>query len=126
MRSKRKTLLAAALLSLAAAAQAADVITLNWRDGDEVAAALRPQLRDGEKLGALGNQLILDAPPGRSAELRRLIRQLDVKSSSLLVEVAQDGVSRANPRCNWAARCRAAATASAPASRWRCAPATRW
>lgn len=94
MRSKQKTLLAVALLGLAAAANAADVITLNWRDGDEVAAALRPQLRDGEKLGALGNQLILDAPPGRSAELRRLIRQLDVKSSSLLVEVAQDGVSR--------------------------------
>ncbi|OWY40015.1 hypothetical protein CEK28_04570 [Xenophilus sp. AP218F] len=74
---------------LAPAVQALEVITLNWRDGDEVAAALRPQLQAGEKLSALDGQLILDASPARSRALRQLIGQLDRKPQALLLEVSQ-------------------------------------
>ncbi|KZE35210.1 hypothetical protein [Crenobacter luteus] len=92
MRPSRRATLAAALiaLTLGQAAQAIEVIALSWRDAQDVADALAPHLRPGETASALDDKLIVDVPPARAAELRRLVATLDVRLASLLVEVETD------------------------------------
>ncbi|WP_240674139.1 hypothetical protein [Crenobacter cavernae] len=81
-------------LGLVQAALAIEVITLNWRDANEVADALAPHLRAGESASALDNRLILDVSPARAAQLRRIVSSLDVRPVSLLVEVEQQSRRR--------------------------------
>uniref|UniRef100_A0A8W7Q3P8 Uncharacterized protein n=1 Tax=Anopheles coluzzii TaxID=1518534 RepID=A0A8W7Q3P8_ANOCL len=76
---------------LICAAQALQLVELNWRAPSELQAALQPQLRPDERLSAMDNQLIIDASPAREAQLAALARQLDVRPVSLRLEVSQSG-----------------------------------
>lgn len=98
-----KRILAGALaLSLAAPALALEAIQLSWSSPGDMAAALAPHLRPGESASALGSQLILDASPARTAELRRLINQLDTRPESLTVELALErSASQGSASINW-------------------------
>ncbi|WP_137009453.1 hypothetical protein [Aquitalea aquatilis] len=81
------------LLLANSAAQALQLVELNWRAPSELQAALQPQLRPDERLSAMDNKLIIDASPEREARLAELARQLDVRPVSLRLEVSQSGSS---------------------------------
>lgn len=84
------------LLLANSAAQALQLVELNWRAPSELQAALQPQLRPDERLSAMDNQLIIDASPAREAQLAALARQLDVRPASLRLEVSQSGSNAQN------------------------------
>jgi hypothetical protein len=73
------------------AAQALQLVELNWRAPSELQAALQPQLREDERLSSMDNKLIIDASPAREQQLAALARQLDVRPASLRLEVSQSG-----------------------------------
>lgn len=88
-----RSVLLVALLLANSAAQALQLVELNWRAPSELQAALQPQLRPDERLSAMDNKLIIDASPAREAQLAALARQLDLRPASLRLEVSQSGRS---------------------------------
>ncbi|MXR36213.1 hypothetical protein [Craterilacuibacter sinensis] len=85
-----KAVLHAFLLLLALPAHALQVLTLDWANASEVAAALRPTLQPGESLSAFEGKLIINASVQREQILAQAARELDTQPAMLDIEVAQD------------------------------------
>ncbi|MCL6262382.1 hypothetical protein [Craterilacuibacter sp. RT1T] len=85
-----KPALSALLLLLALPAHALQVLTLDWANANEVAAALRPTLQPGESLSAFDGKLIINASAAREQVLAQAARELDTQPAMLNIEVAQD------------------------------------
>lgn len=81
-------LLASALLTVSLVAQAAtEIIPLNYRTADDVLPVAQSVLGSDGRVNAYGNQLIVNASPGKISELRQLITQLDTPPKRLLISV---------------------------------------
>ncbi|MCP9759858.1 hypothetical protein EGI20_11135, partial [Aquitalea sp. S1-19] len=85
-----KAVLHAFLLLLTLPAHALQVLTLDWANAGEVAAALRPTLQPGESLSAFEGKLIINASVQREQVLAQAARELDTQPAMLDIEVAQD------------------------------------
>ena len=100
--SKSKRLgvwLGACLLALAVAAQAQqqvlEVITLGYRQADEVIPLLRPLLAPGGTLTGTSNRLIVRTTAANLAELKQVLAVMDSKPRQLVISVRQGAVAEA-------------------------------
>lgn len=81
-----------AILGLACclAAQAAprsEILPLNYRMADELLPLAQSLLAGEGRVGAYGNQLVVNAEPAKIAELRQLLEQLDTPPKRLLISL---------------------------------------
>lgn len=68
-----------------------EVINLGYSMADSMVPAIQPLLREGERVSAYGNQLIIRAEPKRMEEIRALIAELDRQPAKLMISVASTG-----------------------------------
>ncbi|UTW07912.1 secretin N-terminal domain-containing protein [Pseudomonas benzenivorans] len=84
-----RKLMAGLLLSASLAANAAtEVIALNYRSADEVLPVVQSVLGNEGRVSPYGNQLVVNAPASKIAEIRQLLEQLDTRLRRLLISVA--------------------------------------
>lgn len=77
-----------ALLALAPATQAAtQVLDLHYRTSEEVLPLIRSFLGNQGSVSALGNQLVVNAEPGKLDELNALMERIDAPARRLLISV---------------------------------------
>ena len=94
-----RLLLTSLLLSLSLGVQAAsEVIALSYRTADDMLSVAQSVLGSEGRVSAFGNQLIVNAPPAKIAELRTLINQLDTQPKRLLISVDTNDSSQQNDR----------------------------
>jgi hypothetical protein len=83
-----RTLISGLLLAASVAANAAtEVIALNYRSADEVLPVVQSVLGQDGRVSPYGNQLVVNAPAEKIAEIRRLLEQLDTRPRRLLISV---------------------------------------
>jgi type II secretory pathway component GspD/PulD (secretin) len=91
--------LGACLLALALAAQAQqqvlEVITLGYRQADEVIPLLRPLLAPGGTLTGTSNRLIVRTTAANLAELKQVLAVMDARPRQLVISVRQGSVGEA-------------------------------
>jgi len=94
-----RALFAALLLTFSSSLLAAtEIIPLNYRTADDVLPAAQSILGNEGKVSAYGNQLIVNAPPGKIKELRELLNQLDTQPKRLLISVDTSEANQQNER----------------------------
>lgn len=94
---KLRPLLGVFVLCISLCAHAAtEVIALNYRTAEDVLSVAQSVLGSDGRVTAYGNQLIVNAPPGKIAELRNLISQLDTQPKRLLISVDTNDASQQN------------------------------
>lgn len=94
-------LLALLILCGSAAVHAAptiEIFSLSYSMADNLISAVKPMLRDDERVSAYGNQLIVRAEPQRLEEIRALLSELDRQPAQLLISVANTGESISSER----------------------------
>jgi hypothetical protein len=94
MTIRRVFLFAAAfVLALAAAPSRADIemITLRYRQADQVIPILQPMVEPGGALTGMQNQLVIRASAANIAELRRVLALIDTMPRRLMITVRQGG-----------------------------------
>jgi len=83
-----RPLLLLAVLAFAPAVQAAtQVLDLRYRTSDEVLPLVRGFLGNQGSVSALGNQLVINADPGKLDELGALMERIDAPARRLLISV---------------------------------------
>ena len=90
--------LGACVLALALAAQAQqvlEVITLGYRQADEVISLLRPLLAPGGTLTGTNNRLIVRTTGANLAELKQVLAVMDSRPRQLVISVRQGSVAEA-------------------------------
>ncbi len=91
--------LGACFLALASAAQAQqqvlEVITLGYRQADEVIPMLRPLLAPGGTLTGTSNRLIVRTTAANLAELKQVLAVMDARPRQLVISVRQGSVAEA-------------------------------
>ena len=70
---------------------ALEVITLKYRNADQVIPVLKPLLAPGGTLSGMQNRLIVRTTPQNLAELRQVLDTLDAAPRRLLISVRQEG-----------------------------------
>jgi len=100
---RRGAWLAACFLMLGSAAQAQqqvlEVVTLGYRQAEEVIPLLRPLIAPGGALTGTGNQLIVRTTRDNLAQLKQVLAVLDSRPRQLVISVRQgslDDTSRAS------------------------------
>jgi type II secretory pathway component GspD/PulD (secretin) len=83
-------LLAAALLCVAAWAQQLEVITLKYRNAEQVLPILQPLVAPGGTISGLNNRLFVRTTPANLAELKRVLDVVDSRPRQLMISVRQD------------------------------------
>jgi hypothetical protein len=82
------------LVGLAGAAHAQqtalEVITLNYRNAEEVMPILRPLLAPQGTITGLNNRLVVRTTPANLAELKQVLAAIDAAPRRLLISVRQD------------------------------------
>jgi hypothetical protein len=82
------------LVGLAGAAHAQqttlEVITLNYRNAEEVLPVLRPLLAPQGTITGLNNRLVVRTTPANLAELKQVLAAIDAAPRRLLISVRQD------------------------------------
>jgi type II secretory pathway component GspD/PulD (secretin) len=95
--TRRSLWLGACLLALALASQAQqqvlEVITLGYRQADEVIPLLRPLLAPGGTLTGTSNRLIVRTTQANLADLKQVLAVVDAKPRHLVISVRQDSVA---------------------------------
>ncbi|HTS55640.1 MAG TPA: hypothetical protein VMH26_20415 [Burkholderiales bacterium] len=93
----RSLLLGACLLALAAQAeqQVLEVISLGYRQADEVIPTLRPLLAPGATLTGMQDRLIVRTTPENLAQLKLVLATLDSKPRQLMISVLQGSTADA-------------------------------
>ena len=90
---RRRLLLALCLAllppSVCADPQVMEVITLGYRQADDVIPLLRPLLAPGGALTGASNQLIVRTTPANLAELKKVLAVMDSRPKQLMVSVRQ-------------------------------------
>ena len=76
-------------LSVQAQQQVLEVITLGYRQADEVMPTLRPLLAPGGTLTGMNNRLVVKTTPANLAELKQFIAAIDAKPKQLMISVRQ-------------------------------------
>jgi type II secretory pathway component GspD/PulD (secretin) len=96
---RRCVWLGACLLALAFVAQAQqqvlEVITLGYRQADDVIPVLRPLLAPGGTLTGTSNRLIVRTTPANLAELKQVLAIVDSRPRQLVISVRQGSVAEA-------------------------------
>ncbi|WP_263141970.1 secretin N-terminal domain-containing protein [Pseudomonas sp. RIT-PI-AD] len=89
--TSRILLLALFLFSASLRAET-EIIPLNYRTAEEILPTAQAIMGNAGRISAYGNQLIVNASPGKIQELRTLLEQLDKQPKQLLisVETAED------------------------------------
>ena len=83
-----RTLLTTLLLTFSCSVMAAtEIVPLNNRTSADLLPVAQNFLGKDGKVSAYGNQLIVNAEPGKIAELRAFIAQLDTAAKRLLITV---------------------------------------
>jgi type II secretory pathway component GspD/PulD (secretin) len=77
---------------------ASEVITLNYRTADDMLTVAQSVLGSEGRVTAYGNQLIVNAKPGKIVELRTLLSQLDTQPKRLLISVDSNDSSQQDDR----------------------------
>lgn len=94
---RRRLLLALCLAvlppSVCADPQVMEVITLGYRQADDVIPLLRPLLAPGGALTGASNQLIVRTTPANLAELKKVLTVMDSKPRQLMVSVRQSAAA---------------------------------
>lgn len=97
----RRVFLGLCLLALAVSVQAQqqvlEVITLGYRQADEVMPMLRPLLAPGGTLTGMNNRLVVKTTPANLADLKQVLAAIDAKPKQLMISVRQ---SRTAPASN--------------------------
>jgi type II secretory pathway component GspD/PulD (secretin) len=98
---KRILLTFISVLMLASAAGQAqqtvlEVITLKYRNADQVIPMLRPLIAPGGSLSGMQNKLIVRTTPENLAELRKVLGMVDNAPRRLLISVRQDAAGSEN------------------------------
>ncbi len=89
-----KKLLFIWLLFPLSSAFAYEIVEVYYREARDLLPDIQNMLGTGENVSVIDNKLIINASAARTQELTRLIRQLDQKTSMLLVEVDQSDRSQ--------------------------------
>jgi len=96
----RAVLLGLCLAALARSAwadpQVMEVITLGYRQAEEVIPLLRPLLAPGGALTGASNQLIVRTTPANLAELKKVLAVVDSKPRQLMISVRQGSLAGAS------------------------------
>lgn len=91
--------LGACLLALSMAAhaeqQVLEVVTLGYRQADEVIAVLRPLLAPGGALTGTGDRLIIRTTPANLKQLKQVLAVMDSKPRQLVISVRQGSMADA-------------------------------
>jgi type II secretory pathway component GspD/PulD (secretin) len=87
---RRIWFLAAALFSIAAWAQQLEVITLKYRNAEQVIPILQPLVAPGGTLSGMNNRLFVRTTPANLAELKRVLDVVDARPRQLIISVRQD------------------------------------
>lgn len=77
----------------ALASEGIEVVPLQQRPAEEIIPIIKPVLRNGETVTGKGYQLVISASPGRMAEIKSTVEQLDGA-----VQQVRIAVRRASPR----------------------------
>lgn len=89
---KRLLLLLALLAAVATAhAQQVEILTLKYRNAEQVVPQLLPLLAPGGALTGSGNKLFLRTHPHNLADLRRVLDEIDREPRRLLISVRRGG-----------------------------------
>ena len=80
-------------LSVCADPQVLEVITLGYRQADDVIPLLRPLLAPGGALTGASNQLIVRTTPANLAELKKVLAVMDSKPRQLMVSARQSAAA---------------------------------
>lgn len=75
------------LLYCALAMAATEIVPLNYRTSSDMLPVVQSFLGSEGRASAYGNQLIVDAPPAKIAELKTFLAQLDAPAKRLLISV---------------------------------------
>jgi hypothetical protein len=67
-----------------------EVITLNYRNAEEVIPVLKPLLAPQGTITGLNNRLVVRTTPGNLAELKQVLATIDAAPRRLLISVRQD------------------------------------
>ena len=89
-----KKLLFIWLLFPLSSAFAYEIVDVYYREARDLLPSIQNLLGAGERVSVMDNKLIINASAARTQELTRLVRQLDQKTSMLLVEVDQSNRSQ--------------------------------
>jgi type II secretory pathway component GspD/PulD (secretin) len=93
-------LLGLCIFALACAAQAQqqvlEVITLGYRQADEVIPMLRPLLAPGGTLTGMNNRLVVKTTPANLAEIKQVLAAIDARPRQLMISVRQSSVAEAS------------------------------
>lgn len=96
----RTFLLGLCILVLAPAAQAQqqvlEVITLGYRQADEVIPMLRPLLAPGGTLTGMNNRLVVKTTPANLAEIKQVVAAIDSRPRQLMISVRQSSAADAS------------------------------
>jgi type II secretory pathway component HofQ len=94
----RSLMLGVCLLALTAQAdqQVLEVITLGYRQADEVLPMLRPLLAPGGTLTGMDNRLIVRTTPENLAQLKQVLAAIDSKPRQLTISVRQSSMADAS------------------------------
>ncbi len=94
----RSLLLGLCVLALTAKAdqQVLEVITLGYRQADEVIPTLRPLLAPDATLTGMDNRLIVRTTPENLAQLKQVLAAIDSKPRQLLISVRQSSMADAS------------------------------
>jgi len=113
-----KKILALIVISLfihcAVAANTIEIIPLTHRPASELLPLLAPLLGNTAQLIDNGSSLLVKTTPDRLAEIKTIVRQLDIRQSNLLITVVQSRQATAD-ELNAAANIRLNIQADAPA-----------
>jgi Bacterial type II and III secretion system protein/Bacterial type II/III secretion system short domain len=100
-----KTLAGAVLLGLCfflpasnlpAQQQVLEVITLGYRQADEILPILRPLLAPGGTLTGMNNRLVVKTTPANLAELKQVLATIDARPRQLMISVRQSRTASAS------------------------------
>lgn len=83
-------LLLAAFLPTACLAQTLEVITLKYRNAQQVVPMLQPLVTPGGTLSGMNNRIFVRTTPANLAELKRVLAVVDVRPRQLRISVRQD------------------------------------
>ncbi len=75
-----------------------EVITLRYRNADQIIPILRPLVEPGGALTGMNNQLVIRSSSANIADLRRVLDTLDRMPRQLKISVRQDGETAASDR----------------------------
>jgi hypothetical protein len=96
----RSLLLGLCVLALPLAAQAQqqvlEVITLGYRQADEVIPMLRPLLAPGGTLTGMNNRLVVKTTPANLAEIKQVLGAIDSRPRQLMISVRQSSAGDAS------------------------------